>query len=159
MLFLTRRSVIAGASVSAATCLAGCTNPNPSLNAAAIADAVEPQYSSIYAEIKDGAFTVPAVNLAQINPALLRTNIARRPRQRVDDPSHSHDVLEGRKRPQAPSARRRDCGGRRRSTLRHSSSRHITGWSKAARHTWRVGGPRNDRPRHNRAVLPVSLAL
>src|SRR5580700_7305417 len=74
MFFLTRRSVIAGASVSAATCLAGCasTNPNPSLNAAAspppspanpaLADAVEPNYNSIYAEVKDTNFTVPAVN-------------------------------------------------------------------------------------------------
>jgi lipoprotein-anchoring transpeptidase ErfK/SrfK len=91
MFFLTRRSVIAGASVSAATCLAGCvgTNPNPSLNAAAIPaspppspanpammDAVEPQYSAIYAEIKDTNFTVPAVKLAQIDPAFLRKNIA-----------------------------------------------------------------------------------
>jgi lipoprotein-anchoring transpeptidase ErfK/SrfK len=76
MVFLTRRSVIAGASVSAATCLAGCTNPNPSLNAAVIANAVEPQYSSIYAEIKDGAFTVPAVNLAQIDSAFLRKNVS-----------------------------------------------------------------------------------
>jgi lipoprotein-anchoring transpeptidase ErfK/SrfK len=86
MFFLTRRSVIAGASVSAATCLAGCasTNPNPSLNAAspppspanpAMADAVEPQYSSIYAEIKDDPFTVPAVKLAQVDSAFLRKNI------------------------------------------------------------------------------------
>jgi lipoprotein-anchoring transpeptidase ErfK/SrfK len=89
MVFLTRRSVIAGASASAATCLAGCasTNPNPSLNAAtavpppspsnlAMADAVEPEYSSIYAEIKDTNFTVPAVKLAQVDPAFLRKNIA-----------------------------------------------------------------------------------
>jgi len=91
MFFLTRRSVIAGASVSAATCLAGCasTNPNPSLNAAAIpaapaplpanpamADAVEPQYSSIYAEIKDDPFTVPAVKLSQIDSAFLRKNVS-----------------------------------------------------------------------------------
>src|ERR1700730_6620926 len=91
MSFLTRRSITAGASVSAATCLAGCasTNPNPSLNAAAIAasplpspanpamaDAVEPNYSAIYAEMKDTNFTVPAIKLAQVDSAYLRKNIA-----------------------------------------------------------------------------------
>jgi lipoprotein-anchoring transpeptidase ErfK/SrfK len=81
MFFLTRRMMIAGASASAATCLAGCvgTNPNPSLNAAAnpaMADAIEPQYNSIYAEIKDGAFTVPAVKLSDVNSAFLRTNVS-----------------------------------------------------------------------------------
>ncbi|MGH6839813.1 MAG: L,D-transpeptidase, partial [Methylocella sp.] len=87
MSFLTRRSIIAGASASAAATLAGCvgTNPNPSLNAAAIpaapansamADAVEPHYSSIYAEAKDGAFTVPAVEYSRVDPAFLRKNVS-----------------------------------------------------------------------------------
>ncbi len=93
MFFLTRRMMIAGASASAASCLAGCvgTNPNPVINAAAIpappppwppqaahdmADAVEPQYSAIYAEVKDGNFTVPAVKLAQIDSAFLRKNVS-----------------------------------------------------------------------------------
>ncbi|MDQ6702722.1 MAG: L,D-transpeptidase [Pseudomonadota bacterium] len=91
MFFLTRRSVIAGASISAATCLAGCasTNPNPSLNAAAIpasplpppansamADAIEPQYSAIYAEIRDTNFTVPAIKLSQVDSAFLRKNVS-----------------------------------------------------------------------------------
>jgi len=89
MFFLTRRSVITGASVSAATCLTGCvsTNPNPSLNAAvipgppspatsAMADAIEPNYSSIYGEVKDTNFTVPAVKLAQVDPAFLRKDVS-----------------------------------------------------------------------------------
>jgi lipoprotein-anchoring transpeptidase ErfK/SrfK len=91
MVFLTRRSVIAGASVSAATCLAGCasTNPNPSLNAAAIAasplpspanpamaDAIEPRYNEIYAEIKGDPFTVPGVNLSQVDSAFFRKNVS-----------------------------------------------------------------------------------
>jgi lipoprotein-anchoring transpeptidase ErfK/SrfK len=91
MFFLTRRSVIAGASVSAASCLAGCasTNPNPSLNAAAIAaspppspanpamaDAVEPSYNAIYAEMKDDPFIVPAVKLSQVDSAFLRKNVS-----------------------------------------------------------------------------------
>ncbi|MGH6840582.1 MAG: L,D-transpeptidase [Methylocella sp.] len=84
---LTRRAMIAGASASAAAALAGCvsTNSNPSLNAAAItgapansamADTVSPQYSLIYAEIKDGAFIVPAVEYAKIDPAFLRQNVS-----------------------------------------------------------------------------------
>jgi lipoprotein-anchoring transpeptidase ErfK/SrfK len=91
MSFLTRRTIIAGASASAASCLAGCvgTNPSPSVNAAAIAtalppspansalaDAVSPQYSSIYAEVKDGAFIVPAVEYSRVDPAFLRQNVS-----------------------------------------------------------------------------------
>ena len=66
---------------------AGCasTNPNPSLNAAAIAaspadsamtDAIEPNYTAIYAEIKDGAFTVPAVKYSDVNSAFWRKNVS-----------------------------------------------------------------------------------
>jgi lipoprotein-anchoring transpeptidase ErfK/SrfK len=104
MFFLTRRSVIAGASVSAATCLAGCasTNPNPSLNAAAIpaspansamADAIEPSYSATYAEIKDGAFTVPAVKYSDVDSAFLRKNVSYATREApgtivIDPPNH-----------------------------------------------------------------------
>jgi lipoprotein-anchoring transpeptidase ErfK/SrfK len=89
MSVLTRRTMIAGASACAATSLAACasSNPNPAINAAAVApppspahpamaDAVEPNYSAVYAEVKDGDFTVPAVNLAQVDPAFLRKNIA-----------------------------------------------------------------------------------
>ncbi len=87
---LTRRTVIAGVSASAAASLAGCTstNPNPGINAAAAtpaplppgpagaADAIEPNYNAIYAEVKDGSFVVPAVNYSQVNSAFLRKNIA-----------------------------------------------------------------------------------
>src|SRR3984893_36656 len=90
MSILTRRTMIAGASASAAASLAGCasSNPNPAINAAALpppsspaahpamADAVEPNYSVVYAEVKDAALTVPAVKLAEVDPAFLRTNIA-----------------------------------------------------------------------------------
>ncbi|HEX3494517.1 MAG TPA: L,D-transpeptidase [Methylocella sp.] len=87
MFLLSRRSVIAGASVSAASCLAGCanTNPNSSLNAAApppspansaMADAVEPNYSSIYGEVKDTNFTVPAVEFSRVDRAFLRQNVS-----------------------------------------------------------------------------------
>ena len=41
-----------------------------------MADAVEPNYSVVYAEVKDADFTVPAVKLAQVDPAFLRTNVA-----------------------------------------------------------------------------------
>jgi lipoprotein-anchoring transpeptidase ErfK/SrfK len=87
MSYFTRRTIIAGASASAAATLAGCvgTNPNPSLNAAAftaapenpaMADAVEPQYSSIYGEVKDAAFTVPAVDYSQVDRAFLRKSVS-----------------------------------------------------------------------------------
>lgn len=90
MFLLTRRKMIAGASASAAAGLAGCvsTDPNPAVNAAALssppspaaraamADAVEPNYNAVYAEVKDGEFTVPAVQLSQVNSAFLRTNVA-----------------------------------------------------------------------------------
>ncbi|HEY8030940.1 MAG TPA: L,D-transpeptidase [Methylocella sp.] len=91
MIILTRRTMIAGVSASAATCLAGCanTNPNPSLNAAAVsgapppspanpamADATEPNYNAIYAESKDANFTVPAVNTSQVDSSFLRKNVS-----------------------------------------------------------------------------------
>jgi lipoprotein-anchoring transpeptidase ErfK/SrfK len=91
MSFLTRRTIIAGASASAAATLAGCvsSNPNPAINAAALsppppaspansamADVIEPRYNEIYGEVKDANFTVAAVNLAQVNSAFLRKNIA-----------------------------------------------------------------------------------
>jgi lipoprotein-anchoring transpeptidase ErfK/SrfK len=90
MFFLTRRKMIAGVSASAAASVAGCvsSDPNASVNAAAMApspppshpavmaDAVEPQYGAVYGQIKDGEFTVPAVQLAQVNSAFLRTNVA-----------------------------------------------------------------------------------
>jgi hypothetical protein len=62
MFLLSRRKLIAGASASAAAGLAGCanTNSNPAVNAA-VADAVGPNYDVIYAERKDGAFIIPAV--------------------------------------------------------------------------------------------------
>jgi lipoprotein-anchoring transpeptidase ErfK/SrfK len=88
---LTRRTIIAGVSASAAAALAGCgaTNPNPSLNAAAfpaapplspanpaLVEAVEPDYRLIYGEIKDSAFTVPAVEYSRVDPAFLRKNVS-----------------------------------------------------------------------------------
>ncbi len=90
MFFLTRRKMIAGVSASAAASVAGCvsSDPNASVNAAAmapspppshsaaVADAVQPQYGSVYGEIKDGEFIVPAVQLSQVNSAFLRTNVA-----------------------------------------------------------------------------------
>ena len=91
MFFLTRRKMIAGVSASAAASVAGCvsSDPNASINAAAIApaspppdhpaavaDTVEPNHNAVYAEVKDGEFIVPAVQLSQINSAFLRTNVA-----------------------------------------------------------------------------------
>jgi len=105
---LTRRTIITGASASAAATLAGCvsSNPNPAaINAAAVsapppartamdADAVEPRYGDIYGEVKDAEFTVAAVNLSQVNSAFLRKNIAyetnERPGTIVVDPANHY---------------------------------------------------------------------
>jgi lipoprotein-anchoring transpeptidase ErfK/SrfK len=93
MSFLSRRQMIAGASASAAAGLAGCvnTNPNPAVNAAAlspsapppspaapsaVADGVEPNYNEIYGGVKDGSFTVPAVQLGRVDSAFLRKSVA-----------------------------------------------------------------------------------
>jgi lipoprotein-anchoring transpeptidase ErfK/SrfK len=89
MSFLTRRTILAGASASAAAALAGCANssPNPGIKVAALTppppsepggagDIIEPNYHEIYGEVKDGNFVVPAVNYSQVNSAFLRKNIA-----------------------------------------------------------------------------------
>ena len=86
---LSRRTILAGASVSAAATLAGCvSNPETPINAAAVTpppsapanatmvDALEPRYSDIYGDVKDGTYTVAAVNLSQVNSAFLRKNVA-----------------------------------------------------------------------------------
>ena len=80
--------LIAGASASAAASLAGCasTNPSPVIQSAAlpppqpsspqapqkVAEAIEPNYREIYAEVKGEPFPVPAIKLAQIDQAFLR---------------------------------------------------------------------------------------
>ena len=89
MSILTRRSILAGVSASAAASLAGCvsSNPNASVAAAippsapqspspAVANAVSPNYNDVYGEVKDANFTVPAVKLSDVNSSFLRTNIA-----------------------------------------------------------------------------------
>lgn len=89
MTFITRRTMIAGASASAAACLAGCvgTNPNPAINAAAatppaapphpaMADAVEPQNSMLYGEVTTEPHPVPAIKLSQVDSAFLRKNVS-----------------------------------------------------------------------------------
>jgi lipoprotein-anchoring transpeptidase ErfK/SrfK len=48
----------------------------PSRTASLGADAVEPRYSAIYGEMRDGEHVVPAVKLSQISPQFLRKNVA-----------------------------------------------------------------------------------
>ncbi|WP_026606011.1 L,D-transpeptidase [Methylocapsa acidiphila] len=83
MILLNRRTMVAGASASAAACLAGCvsTDPNPAVTAAAVSvapavDAVTPNYNAIYAEVRDGAYAIPAFQYGQVNQAFLRTSVA-----------------------------------------------------------------------------------
>jgi len=101
MAFLTRRILLAGASASAASTIAGCvsTNPNPFATAAvpsgsplspvistplpppdsqagkSVAD-VTPSYSEVYGEVKGEPYQVPAIKLAQIDSAFLRKNVS-----------------------------------------------------------------------------------
>lgn len=86
MPLLTRRTLIAGASASAAASLAGCasTNPSPVIQSAALpppasqppSEAVEPKYGDIYAEVKGEPYPVPAVKLSQIDPQFLRKTVS-----------------------------------------------------------------------------------
>ena len=49
---------------------------DPSSRSASLGeDAVEPKHSAVYGEMRDGAFTVPAVKLSQISPQFLRKNV------------------------------------------------------------------------------------
>jgi lipoprotein-anchoring transpeptidase ErfK/SrfK len=48
----------------------------PSRSAWAGLDSVEPKYSAIYGEMRDGEHVVPAVKLSQISPQFLRKNVA-----------------------------------------------------------------------------------
>ncbi len=99
MNFLTR-NLILGVIAALTAGLAGCnSSPNASLTALAVPgphkrgaaprveaaphvelsaplDGVEPKFSAIYNEMKDGAHMVPAVKLSQINSAFLRRNVA-----------------------------------------------------------------------------------
>ncbi|QGM45739.1 L,D-transpeptidase [Methylocystis heyeri] len=88
MVFLTRRRLIAGASISAAAGLAGCASvkPAPAINALALAPAAAPpaappvvaeagDFKTTYGEVKDGQFTVPAVKTGQVNPAFVRKSV------------------------------------------------------------------------------------
>ncbi len=88
MSFFTRRELIVGATAAG---LSGCvsSNQNPIASASSIpappppplaprpamADGVQPKYSAIYAEVRDGEFTVPAVKLTQVDLAFLRKNV------------------------------------------------------------------------------------
>jgi lipoprotein-anchoring transpeptidase ErfK/SrfK len=88
MSLLTRRKMLAATSASLAASLAGCSSVSqPTIGAAAVPPppapgrppveaAAEPLATGLYAEAKDGAFTVPAVKTGQIGPAFLRKNVA-----------------------------------------------------------------------------------
>ena len=58
-----------------------------------MADAIEPNYTAIYAEIKDGAFTVPAMKYSDVDSAFLRKNVSYATREApgtivIDPPNH-----------------------------------------------------------------------
>ncbi|MCI0601239.1 MAG: L,D-transpeptidase, partial [Beijerinckiaceae bacterium] len=82
----TRRKLIAGATAAASLAACTSTNPNPVIRAAALpapqplasqdpGGPIDPIYSEIYGEVKSEPYPVPAIKLAQINPASLRKNV------------------------------------------------------------------------------------
>ncbi len=97
-----RRSLIAGASSAAAFGLAGCVGGQQSPIAAAVpapaqprvlADATPGDFNSMYAEVQDGKFLVPAVKPSDLNPAFRRTLVAYAGKESpgtivVDPPNH-----------------------------------------------------------------------
>lgn len=89
MTFFLRRSVIVMGAFAVAACLGGCASVNntPTVAAPAVppapkVDAVAeklpaaPPASGMYGEVRDGAFSVPAVKVGQVAPAYQRTNVA-----------------------------------------------------------------------------------
>ncbi|HYA80721.1 MAG TPA: L,D-transpeptidase [Methylocystis sp.] len=116
MISLTRRQLVAGASIAAAAGLSGCSTANQT---ATVAAAVPPEppppekpvavagpgglpkYKDMYAEVKDANFTVPTVRLGQINETFLRKSVSyatsEPPGTIVIDPAHHflYHVEEG----------------------------------------------------------------
>jgi lipoprotein-anchoring transpeptidase ErfK/SrfK len=88
MAFIERRIVTALTSLATAACLGGCASVNntPSVGAvtapvaskmdAATARAPEPAAYGTYGEMRDGAFTVPAIKAGQVAPAYQRRSVA-----------------------------------------------------------------------------------
>jgi lipoprotein-anchoring transpeptidase ErfK/SrfK len=90
MSHLNRRTLIAGASSAAAFGLAGCGGQQNQMAAAVPAPAPSAgpgspapvvvgatgDFGSMYGEIKDGKFLVPAVSQSDLNPAFRRTRVA-----------------------------------------------------------------------------------
>jgi lipoprotein-anchoring transpeptidase ErfK/SrfK len=83
---LNRRLLMTGAAASAAFGLAGCATTKPNIQASALpAPAAsspeprqhepQPKYSEIYGPVTNEKFPVPAVDLAQIDPAFLRKRV------------------------------------------------------------------------------------
>lgn len=88
MMFTVRRIATVLASMTVAACLSGCnsvnnapnlgavTSPAASRLAAESARAPEPSATGMYGEMRDGAFTVPAVKAGHLAPAFQRKNVA-----------------------------------------------------------------------------------
>ena len=109
MPMISRRAMMSGASATGiAVALGGCaTRPQPAPTAQTLAPppppvappdtAFELQYPTIYGEIHDGVFIVPAVKLAAINPAYLRKAVryesSEAPGSIVIDPPHHYLYL------------------------------------------------------------------
>jgi len=86
MVYIERRIATVLASLAVAISLGGCNSPNgasslgaantPAASRLAAARASEPVASGMYGEMRDGAFTVPAVKAGQLSPAFQRKSVA-----------------------------------------------------------------------------------
>jgi lipoprotein-anchoring transpeptidase ErfK/SrfK len=110
MRLVNRRAMMVGASAAGlAFALAACVSndPNPAIQADAgppespVPPDVDSQYSVIYGPVGGEPFPVPAINLAQVDPAFLRKEIdyqtSQQPGTIIIDPEHHYlyHVLEG----------------------------------------------------------------
>jgi lipoprotein-anchoring transpeptidase ErfK/SrfK len=108
MLLISRRAMMSGASATGvAVALGGCaTRPQPVPTAQVVPApapvpapdiAFELQYPTVYGQIQDGAFEVPGVKLATVNPAYLRKAVryetSETPGSVVIDPAHHYLYL------------------------------------------------------------------
>lgn len=104
---ISRRAMIAGVTATGVSVtLGGCatTKPVPTVQAmrapppaASLDTPFEPSYPTIYGEIRDEPFPIPAVKLSMVNPAYLRKAVGydttEAPGSIVIDPSHHYLYL------------------------------------------------------------------
>ncbi len=72
---LSRRHLLFGAASLGSLALAGCANNFGPSRLRDVEPTISPHYLAMYAQMQDGGFTVPAVDLRQIPPEFWRTEV------------------------------------------------------------------------------------